>query len=156
MFKKFISIMGLVLILTVLLTACGGTTVSTEDLPKYTNAKTLTLSEAAKKNFADVEKKGAKLEAFSSTDQSTKVKSFYADELKKKGWSENKNLLKAAEMEQLSTIESIGGFVLIYTKGEQAAMYMGLPGVAGSSLGFSGVGPQDTLVIVATGSKNSF
>jgi hypothetical protein len=156
MFKKFISIMGLMLLLSVLLVACGGTTVKTEDLPKYANAKTLTLSEAAKKNFADVEKKGAKLEAFSSSDGATTVKSFYADELKKKGWSENKSLLKGAELEQLSTLESVGGFVLIYTKGDQAVLYMGLPGTVGSSLGFSEVGQKDTLVIVASGSKNSF
>jgi hypothetical protein len=156
MFKKIISFLSLVLLLSGLLTACGGTMVKTEDLPKYANAKTLTMSEIAKKNFQEVEKKGAKLEAFSTTDVATKVKSFYTDELKKKGWSENQSLLKAEEMAQFKTIESVGGFILIYTKGEQAVMYMGLPGIVGSSLGFSEVGQQDTVVLLAIGSKNSF
>jgi hypothetical protein len=156
MLKKFTLIMGLVLLLSVFLTACGSNTTTTEDLPKYTNAKTLTISEITKKSFQDVEKKGAKLEAFSSSDGATKVKSFYAEELKKKGWNENTTLLKSADMEQLKTIESIGGFILVYSKGDQAVLYMGLPGIAGSSLGFSEVGQEDTLVIVATGSKNSF
>jgi hypothetical protein len=156
MFKKLIPLMVLAALLSVVLVACGDSA-TTVDLPSYSGAKTLTMTDAAKKglNVDDVSKKGGKIEAFSTTDEATKVKSFYADELTKKGWSEDKNLLSSDEMQSLGSIEKVGGFALIFSKGDQAVMYLGVPGVAGSALGFSEVGQKDTLVIVASGSKDS-
>ncbi len=90
---------------------------------------------------------GAVYKSYKTADDNTKIKNYYIDYFKKQGWTDQSALLGAAG----SQFEALGGFFVFYEKGGSVAAILTLPGSLSGSLGFTGVGPKDTLILVITG-----
>lgn len=156
MIKRFAPLMLLVIMLSSILAACGSSTGGGDDaLPVYNGAKSIALTDELKKNqsIIDGQKRGAKFELYSSGDDPTKIKTFYADELKKKGWIEDNSIIGGSSTGP--QIEQLGGFVLAYTKGEKAVFYLALPKELAGFAGITGLGEKDLLITVSSGTKAS-
>lgn len=142
------------LMLSVMLVACGDDA-STATIPSYTGATTLTLPDAAKTSFGSSLKdaKNVKIDAYKTSDDSAKVKSFFADNLSKGGWADKSGDISKDSGDSIKSFESLGGFILGYEKGGRQVAVLGMPNVAAGPLGFTDVGPNDTLYLVISGDK---
>jgi serine/threonine-protein kinase len=89
-----------------------------------------------------------KVEAFKSAEDPNKIKSFYLNFLQKDGWKDASGELQDDSLTQL---EDFGAFVLAYEKGADAVAVLGLPGSLAGTLGFTGLGQKDTLILVFSG-----
>ena len=91
----------------------------------------------------------AVFKSYKTADDGAKVKSYYIDYFKKQGWTDQSALLGSSGAE----FETMGGFFLYFEKGGTVAAILAFPGSLSGSLGFTGVGPKDTLIMVITGNS---
>ncbi len=151
MFKRFVPLMLVSLLLAMFLVACGDDATS-DNVPSYSGATSITMNASSKSAFEGSltgQVKSAKVDYLKTSDDMNKVKSFYTDSMKKNGWTDKANELGDTSKQ----MEAVGAFVLGWEKGSKAAVVMGLPGSISGAMGFDGVGANDTVLLVITGSK---
>lgn len=147
MYKRIVPVVILSLMLSLMLVACGGDAT----VPSYSGATSVTISDQIKSQFTSNVSgvKNAKLEAFKTSDDSTKVKSYFTDNFSKNGWNDKSGDLQDAA----KSIEQLKGFMIGYEKDNKAAVILGLPGSTGSAIGVTGAAATDTIYMVITGEK---
>ncbi|NWJ49021.1 MAG: serine/threonine protein kinase [Chloroflexi bacterium] len=118
----------------------------------YPGAATLDIPDVLLSDLGDSfsQLQNGKVEAYKTLDDANKVKDYYVNSLSKGGWQDQTDQLNMGS--SLTTLESLGAFVLGYQKGTDAVAIMSLPGSLGGALGFTNVGQKDTLILVITGS----
>jgi hypothetical protein len=125
-----------------------------DQIPPYSDATILTVPDTFKSQFAAQVAstlKNPQVAAQATTDSADKVKAFYTDYLTKNGWQDASALLGGAAS-QYKAIEQAGGFFLVYSKGTQVFMVLGLPSSTASAIGFTETIPAgSTLVLGFTG-----
>ena len=147
MYKRIVPLVMLSLMLSLMLVACGGEAV----VPTYSGGTAVTLSDQTKNQFTSSLQgtKNAKLEAYKTSDDPAKVKSFFTDGFSKNGWNDKSGDIKDAAQ----SLEQLKGFMIGYEKDNKAAVVLGLPGSTGSAFGITGANPTDTIYMVITGDK---
>jgi hypothetical protein len=116
----------------------------------YPGATTLNLPDALTKQFetsVGSAVKNPQAAAFTTSDSYDKVKTYYVDLLQKNGWSD----ISAQAGAGLSQLESAGGFGLVYLKGSQVVVLIGLPASSASALGISDAPSSGTMVLGFSG-----
>ncbi|MEI7554854.1 serine/threonine-protein kinase [Candidatus Chlorohelix sp.] len=99
-------------------------------------------------SFAQLQ--NGKVEAYKTLDDASKIKDYYVNSLSKGGWQDQTDQMNMDS--SVTTLESMGAFVLGYQKGTSAVAIMSLPGSLGVAFGFTNVTQKDTLILVITGS----
>ncbi len=147
MFRRFAPLFAIVMILSLVLVACGDEKAT---VPSYAGATTVTLP-ASLQPVADSLKTSVKessVTAFKSADAPDKVKSGFADQFKKDGWEDKASTLGA----DTKSLEATGAFILLYQKGSgNAAAVVGFPAQVASALGVTDVAANGSLYIVISG-----
>ncbi len=151
MFKRFLPLVMLSLLLSVVLAACGNDAPPT--IPTYSGATTVTIPDAVRTQFTGSVKdvKDVKLEGYKTSDGLPAVKTYFSDKFKNDGWTD-----KTGEFTKdggLKDAEALGLFVLGFEKGSSAAVVMGLPNALAAAFQITGVGPSDSLYLIFTGNK---
>ena len=131
----------------------AASTGSSDTLPLYAGATVVTLPDAIKtqlESSVGSSVTNPQVASFATGDAGAKVKSFYSDYLAKNGWTD---LTASAGQAASTQIEALGGFFLLYSKGQKVAALIGLPGATASTLGISGttIPSGGTLVIGFSG-----
>lgn len=150
MFRRLAPLFVIALLLTAVLAACGDETAS---VPSYAGATSVTVPDSVKTQFASAAKdlKNTKYEAFSSDEDTGKVKTFFQDSFKKDSWDDKvSTLIKDSDAK---TFEQLGMFVLGYQKGNKGAIVMGFPGSLSSAMGFTGAEAKKTVYMVISGNE---
>jgi hypothetical protein len=158
-----------VLLMTVMLTACGGSATNTPapaatsapqsggnntaahaqtggDIPVISGASTTAVPDMLKTALDSYKTTvpGGKVEAFKVSGQATKVKGDLATAFKGKGWEDKTASLGA---QATAALEQAGGFYLLFQKGNQAAAVVGYPGT------MAGLGASDVIYFVVSGGQ---
>src|SRR6476620_11078781 len=120
MFKRFLPLVGLSLLLSVTLAACGND--APPSIPSYNGATSVTIPETIRTQFTGSVKdvKDVKLEAYRTSDGLPAVKTYFSDRYKNDGWTDKTSDL--TKDGSLKDAESLGLFVLGYEKGSSAAV----------------------------------
>ncbi|MEI6046848.1 MAG: hypothetical protein WCS37_21075 [Chloroflexota bacterium] len=159
MFKNKFSLMLLVALLVMALTACGDATSTatpansvgdTSGLPVLSGATSIALPDALKQQgigYANAVKNGS-FTAYKSSDQPSKVESALTDLFKKAGWEDKSAIYASAA----SALKSQGIFMLTFQKGTSIASAIGYPGSVATALGAS-VGSNETFYMVVSGNS---
>ncbi len=142
-------------------TAASGTTAAgpaTALGPAYPGLKKISLPSTVTDQFASSlgSLPNSTVEAFTTTDETTKMKSFYTTEYPKAGWADVTSLATGAAggADTISQLETLGAFIQIYSKGTTAVGLIGFPGAIAGALNIEGVGAKDSIVIVISGSAS--
>jgi hypothetical protein len=142
-------------------TAASGTTAAgttTALGPAYPGLKKISLPSAVTDQFASslASLPNSTVEAYTTSDETTKMKSFYAAEYPKAGWADVTSLATGAAggADTLSQLETLGAFIQIYSKGTTAVGLIGFPGAIAGALNIDGVGAKDSIIIVISGSAS--
>ena len=98
------------------------------------------------------------MDAYTTSDETTKMKSFYAAEYIKAGWSDITSLAigQSGGADTITQLESLGAFIQLYMKNGTAVGLIGFPGAIAGALNIDGVGAKDSIVIVISGSASGF
>jgi len=155
MFRRFAPVLALLIILSLALMACGEekAAANPDAIPSYNGATVVAVPAALKTQIDGGLKdqvKGAKFDFYKTTDEGTKVKTFFTDNLIKNGWQDMTSTMKLDDLKQM---ETMGVFALGYQKGTKAVAIVGFPGALTAMMGVDGVGQQDTLYMVISGEK---
>jgi ABC-type uncharacterized transport system auxiliary subunit len=153
MFKRFLPALAALLVVSVMLVACGDETAA---VPTYTGATSVTVptdfSTQISSGLQSSKLKNAKIEAYKTSDDATKVKSGLVDGFSKGGWNDaTSTLLGASGGDALKAFDQTGGFILGYETGNKAAAVMAFPGQLASAVGFQDVGDKDVVYLVMSG-----
>jgi len=147
MFRRFISLMLMLLVLSAFLVACGD---DNSPLPSYTGATSVTNPDATK-SIVDAFKgsnKDAKVTSFTTSDGPDKVKSFFTDNFKKNGWDDKSGDKTIADTSsQLSGLAQ-GVFLQAFEKGNHKAIIVAFPGSSASLFGYQNVADTGTAYMV--------
>jgi serine/threonine-protein kinase len=92
----------------------------------------------------------AKVEAYKSSENIESIRASYEESLDKLGWNNTTPSIDTAAADQLRTV---GAFVLGFEKGGSAVAVLGLPGSFAGLFDFVGVGQNDTLILVISGTQ---
>jgi hypothetical protein len=152
MFKRFLPVLAVLLLLSAALVACGDETAA---VPTYTGATSVTVpssfSSQISAGLQSSKLKNAKIEAYKTSDEASKVKSGLVDGFSKGGWNDATGTLLGSGGDSLKAFDGVGGFILGYEKGNKAAAIMGFPGQLASAVGFTDVGDKDIVYLVMSG-----
>ncbi len=147
MFRRFMSLMLVLVVLSAFLVACGD---DNSPLPTYAGATSVTNPDATK-SISDVftsSNKDAKVTSFTTADAPDKVKSFFTDNFKKNGWNDKSGDKSIADSStQLSGVMN-GAFVQAFEKGNHKAVIVAFPGASASLLGYQNVADTGTAYMV--------
>jgi hypothetical protein len=128
-------------------------------IPAYPGLTTVTLPDAVKSQFASSigNVPNGTVDAFSSTDDTSTIKSFYQSEFPKQGWNDlTSTAMGQADSSTLSQLETLGAFIIIYQKGANAVGIVGFPGSIASAAGVTGINAKDSLILIISGSGSAF
>jgi len=153
MFKRSLPALATLLVVSVMLVACGDETAA---VPTYTGATNVNVpndfSTQISSSLQSNKLKNAKIEAFKTSDDTTKIKSDLVNGFNKGGWNDaTSTLLGASSGDVFKTFDQTGGFILGYEKGNKAAAVMAFPGQLASGIGFKDVGDKDVVYLVMSG-----
>jgi hypothetical protein len=153
MFKRGLPVFAALLVLSVALVACGDETAA---VPTYTGATSVTVpsdfSTQLSSNLQSSKLKNAKIEAFKTVDDASKVRASLTDGFSKGGWNDATSaLLGGTGDDSLKVFDRTGGFILGYEKGNKATAIMAFPGQIALGMGFKDVGDKDVVYLVMSG-----
>jgi len=147
MFRRIAPLFAIMLILSLVLVACGDDKAT---VPTYSGGTSVTLPSTLQP-MADSLKTSVKessVTAFKTADSADKVKSSFADQFKKDGWDDKASTLGS----DTKSLEVQGAFILLYQKGSSnAAAVVGFPAQIATALGVTDVAANGSIYIVISG-----
>ena len=151
MFRRFVCLLMLSMMLSTLLVACGDAVI-----PTYSGATSVTVPAAISSSFqtsAGSGVKNATVTGFASTDAPDKVKSFFVDNFKKNGWDDKSSDSSIVDGNKQISASVPGANISLFQKDDKAAGVFVIPGNFASTLGISGVADSGTLYMIFSGQK---
>lgn len=150
MIKRLPYLLVFVVLLSLVLVACGD---ETAPVPTYPGATSIPVPDAVKTQFASSlsQFNNGTIEAYKTTDDLSKVKSGFDSNYKSAGWDDKTSTYVSAS--DSTTIQSAGMVIVAYQKGNKAAVNVGMPNAIATapSSGFTGLNGNENVFLVISG-----